>query len=222
MSDDDVRETARVACQLLADQLSPSPHMAKPFARALLTLARRASAAPVQHSGSEIERLLATFKAKHEQLHREWTAAVGTPGYVKSTWRERDNALVSGYREKLTALGYPKTSPMLPERVEAGEALKNEFEAYRDQAMASTTSRLDHPTFGNMSKIREFLKTEWPEAAALDDVKFQEVGRGHERGGLVELVYEVGNKELGRRRFVFEWTGDDAGWRWQRADLSRW
>lgn len=62
---------------------------------------------------SDIETLLAEFKSKHEALHREWTAAVGTPEYVKAPWRDRDNALVTEYRDKLTDLGYPRTAPML-------------------------------------------------------------------------------------------------------------
>lgn len=61
-----------------------------------------------------IERALAEFKAKHEELHRQWTAAVGTPGYVKAPWRDRDNALVAEYRAKLTDLGYPRTEPLIP------------------------------------------------------------------------------------------------------------
>lgn len=61
-----------------------------------------------------IDALLNEFNAKHEELHREWTAAVGTPGYVKATWRDRDNALCREYRDRATALGYPGTAPLLP------------------------------------------------------------------------------------------------------------
>ena len=59
-----------------------------------------------------IERLLAEFKVRHETLHREWTLAVGTPGYVKAPWRDRDNALCAEYRDRATALGY--RGPLLP------------------------------------------------------------------------------------------------------------
>lgn len=54
----------------------------------------------------QIAALRAEFKAKHDELHREWTAAVGTPGYVKAPWRERDNALTAEYRDRLDRLGY--------------------------------------------------------------------------------------------------------------------
>lgn len=64
-----------------------------------------------------IPELLAEFKSKHEALHREWTAAVGTPGYVKAPWRDRDNALTDEYRARLTELGYPRTEPLLASRM---------------------------------------------------------------------------------------------------------
>lgn len=54
----------------------------------------------------EIDRLLAEFRVKHAELHRAWSAEVGTPGYVKAPWRDRANAQVTEYRDKLTALGY--------------------------------------------------------------------------------------------------------------------
>ena len=71
------------------------------------------SSSPIRNAAG-IEELLAEFKERHEALHREWTAAVGTHGYIKAPWRDRDNALVREYRDKLTALGYPGTSPLLP------------------------------------------------------------------------------------------------------------
>ena len=61
-----------------------------------------------------IDQLRAEFKLKHEALHRAWTAAVGTPGYVKAPWRDRDNALVKEYRDRLSAVGYPRDEPLLP------------------------------------------------------------------------------------------------------------
>lgn len=64
--------------------------------------------------GNAVDELLAEFKAKHAELHRQWTAVVGTPGYVKAPWRDRDNALVAEYRNKLTAAGYPRDAPLLP------------------------------------------------------------------------------------------------------------
>jgi len=68
----------------------------------------------------EIRALLDEFEAKNHDLHREWTAAVGTPGYVKALWRDRDNALTKAFRDKLTAAGYPRNAPMLrlPGRVQ--------------------------------------------------------------------------------------------------------
>lgn len=65
-------------------------------------------------AASEIDELLADFRKKHYELHRQWTAAVGTPGYVKATWRDRENAQCAEYRDRATALGYPRTAPLLP------------------------------------------------------------------------------------------------------------
>lgn len=59
-----------------------------------------------------IESLLAQYQAKHTELHRAWTAAVGTPGYAKAPWRDRDNALAAEYRGKADELGY--SGPLLP------------------------------------------------------------------------------------------------------------
>lgn len=60
------------------------------------------------------EALLAEFKAKDNELHREWTAAVGTPDYIKRPWLDREDALLKEYREKLTSAGYPVHAPLLP------------------------------------------------------------------------------------------------------------
>lgn len=58
-----------------------------------------------------VRQLLAEFKERHTALHRDWTAAVGTPGYMKAMWRDRDNALGAEYRAKLERAGY--TGPLL-------------------------------------------------------------------------------------------------------------
>lgn len=61
---------------------------------------------------AEVKALLARFAKEHDDLHREWTAAVGTPGYVKAEWRDRDNDLVERYTDATRALGYD--GPLLP------------------------------------------------------------------------------------------------------------
>ena len=50
--------------------------------------------------------LCAQFAKEHAALHRDWTAAVGKPGYVKAHWRDRDDELVRRYRDAARAIGY--------------------------------------------------------------------------------------------------------------------
>jgi len=91
------------------------------------------------------------------------------------------------------------------------------FHAYRGAAMASSTARIYHPTFGDNKQLRELLAAEWPEAAEADEsaVLFREVGRGHQDGALCELMFVVGNDALGWRRFDQRRVDDATGWRWQ-------
>lgn len=59
-----------------------------------------------------VDEVLSEFAKRSAQLHREWTAAVGAPDYVKATWRARDDELCRTYRRELDTLGY--TGPLVP------------------------------------------------------------------------------------------------------------
>lgn len=55
---------------------------------------------------SDVEELLARFKAAHEALHRCWTKAVGTTDYEKADFRTVDNELARLFRDEARRLGY--------------------------------------------------------------------------------------------------------------------
>lgn len=57
--------------------------------------------------------VLERYRLAHEALHRRWTAAVGTPGYVKDDWRTLDNELARVFRDEATRLGHPPGAPLL-------------------------------------------------------------------------------------------------------------
>lgn len=63
---------------------------------------------------AQINSLLAEYQARDAALLREWTAAAGAPGYVKAAWIDRADAIANEYRDKLTAVGYPRNAALLP------------------------------------------------------------------------------------------------------------
>ena len=59
----------------------------------------------------QIKAILVSYRYEHAILHREWSAAIDKPGYVKRLWIARNNELIGHFRSALTDLGY--TGPLL-------------------------------------------------------------------------------------------------------------
>lgn len=64
------------------------------------------------------EEFVETYRMTHATLHKLWSAAVGTEGYVKADWRLLDNTLCRYARYVAELIGYK--GPLL-----LAEELKN-------------------------------------------------------------------------------------------------
>ncbi len=61
---------------------------------------------------NDIESLRARYREANAALHRLWTKAVGTPGYVKADWALLDYALSEAFRKVADTMGH--WGPLLP------------------------------------------------------------------------------------------------------------
>jgi len=59
------------------------------------------------------EQFFTCFREIHALFHAHWSNAVGAPGYVKANWLQLDNELVRVWRDQATAIGIPRTEPLL-------------------------------------------------------------------------------------------------------------
>jgi hypothetical protein len=59
----------------------------------------------------QVNAVLARYREEHNKLHVQWSATVGTHGYVKQEWMDRAEGMTRRYRSKLDAIGY--TGPLL-------------------------------------------------------------------------------------------------------------
>lgn len=50
--------------------------------------------------------LLTRYRSARTAIHRCWTKAVGTDGYVKDDWMTLDNALSRQFKDSAESLGY--------------------------------------------------------------------------------------------------------------------
>jgi hypothetical protein len=53
-----------------------------------------------------VEEQLSKYDEAHRDLHRQWTEAVGTPGYCKTDFQTRDNSLAARFKLMVQAMGY--------------------------------------------------------------------------------------------------------------------
>lgn len=68
---------------------------------------------PAPTTAPTLAEFRAAFGRAHNELHRLWTAEVGTPGYEKRPWRDLDNALSARGRDVANAIGIPSTEPLI-------------------------------------------------------------------------------------------------------------
>lgn len=54
----------------------------------------------------QVRAVLTRYREEHGKIHDQWSAQVGTPGYVKQEWMDRSEGLIQRYRSQLEALGY--------------------------------------------------------------------------------------------------------------------
>lgn len=105
--DQEAMRAARAALGGRAPAPAPArPRSSQPGPSAIASAAPAVSLSAAPPLTDPIRKALAEFNDKHAALHTEWTAAVGTPGYIRAPWRDRDNALTAEYRARLDALGY--------------------------------------------------------------------------------------------------------------------
>lgn len=56
--------------------------------------------------------VISAYRGAHSALHELWSAAVGTPGYDKRTWKTLSNALDKLARDAATAAGWPSNEAL--------------------------------------------------------------------------------------------------------------
>jgi hypothetical protein len=61
---------------------------------------------------NDLETLRARYRDANDALHRVWTLATGSPGYIKSDWMLLDRALGETFRTLAEAMGH--RGPLLP------------------------------------------------------------------------------------------------------------
>jgi hypothetical protein len=59
------------------------------------------------------DRFFACYREVHAIFHAHWSLAVGTIGYEKAHWRQLDNEMTRVWRDLATAIGIPRTEPLL-------------------------------------------------------------------------------------------------------------